>query len=485
VTATALLVRFFAHLGREVPFYIPHRLEEGFGISWRAVKELKRHRPKVLITVDCGTADVQQVRALQQAGIDVIITDHHQPGKRLPPATAIVNPQLGTDEHSRLLCGVGVAFKLVWALSDMLSRRHRSAPEFRDFLVESIALVALGTIADVVPLLGENRIFAAYGLHALAETSFPGLKALMRYAGASAEKLTAYDVAFKLAPRLNAGGRLGEATPCVELLLTTSEQVAEHIARELEKANRKRQQVQDKILKQAEKLVQQQVNLQQQRAIVLAAENWHPGVIGIVAAKLVERYHRPVILVAMGEQEGKGSGRSIPELELHRALEQVSETLASFGGHSRAAGLVVRKDQLQNFRHKFINLTNEILSPSELVPKLHLDCEVVLDMLTPEVVSKMELLRPFGTGNPAPVFACTDAWMAGMPRTMGSQGQHISFYIRQGNTAFRAVGFQMGERFTELTTLKDTPLRVAFFPTLNTYQGKAEVELRLRDFQPR
>jgi single-stranded-DNA-specific exonuclease len=376
-----------------------------------------------------------------------------------------------------------VAFKLAWAIAQKLEGAQRVSPQFREFLLYAVSLAALGTVADVVPLYDENRVLVRHGLVSLRTRPSIGLRELLATAElGTAESLVAEDVAFKLAPRINAAGRLGQARLAVELLTTRNEMRARELARYLTGQNEQRQTLERRIYKEAKEMAEREHDLSNDPAIVLGKHDWHAGVIGIVAGRLVERYWRPTILIALGESVGQGSGRSIPGFNLHGALHACSGILESFGGHAAAAGLKIRPENLPQFREMFLAHAGTELQIKDLVEHLRIDAEVPLGDITPRLVRSIETLAPFGAGNRRPLLLAAEVELARPSRRMGGGDRHLSFMIRQHRTTVRAVGFGMAERSEEL--IPGRRYDVAFSPQLNTYQGFTRVDLHIKDFRP-
>jgi len=485
VTALALLLEFFRLVGVQPQCYIPNRVEEGYGVHTEAIKAAAADGVGLIITADCGVSAADGVERARQLGMDVIVTDHHEPPRVVPRATAVVNPKLtGSLYPFRDLSGVGVAFKLAWALAQSFSPGKRVTPEFREFLLEAMALVAVGTVADVVPLLGENRVFAVYGLEALRRCKKPGLSALVAQAGLRDKSIRPRDVAFKIGPRLNAAGRLADASLCVELLTCRDPERAAAIARELEARNRERQRLQNSILNEARAQLAGQRDLERRRAIVLADEAWHAGVVGIVAAKLAEELLRPTVLLCLDGELARGSARSVPRFDLFSAIEACDSVLLSYGGHRQAAGLKLRRQDIPRFIALFERQVQEWLGGEEPCGTLEVDAEVPLAAVDPSLVAELEQLEPCGQGNPPPVLACGEVTVAGQPTVMGTSGQHIAFYVAQGNKSLRAVGFGMGAMYEHLAA-GGVVCDVAFTPRPDNYRGTNEVELILRDVRIR
>ncbi len=485
VTGSSILIECLKLAGGEPKFYVPHRLEEGYGLNSAALEHLRRdEHADLVVTVDCGIASTEQARVARELGLELVITDHHEFARELPAADCIVHPRLpGGNYPFGGLSGAGVAFKLAWAIAQRLSGAQRVTPQFREFLLQAVSLAALGTVADVVPLHDENRVLVRHGLVSLKERPSIGLRELMATSDlTNAEKLSAEDIAFNLAPRINAAGRLGQARLAVELLTTRNETRARELARFLAGQNEQRQTLERRIYREAKDLVEAQYDLGRDRAIVLGRTDWHAGVIGIVAGRLVERFWRPTILISLGDEIGQGSGRAIPGFNLHEALHACGESLESFGGHAAAAGLKIRPENLPRFREAFVAYAASRIVDDDLVECLRIDAEVPLGDITPRLVHSIENLAPFGAGNRRPLLMAAAVTLSEPPRAMGGGERHLSFRIRQDGPVVRAVGFGMAERAAELKP--GQRYDVAFSPHINTYQGFTRVDLHIKDFRP-
>lgn len=481
LSATALMYRCLKLVGAQVSYYIPERLEEGYGLNADAIKKLREAGADVILTVDCGINACREADIARTCGIDLIITDHHRPGQEIPDAFAVVNPKLHASHHIfRDLSGVGIAFKLAWAIGQHFSPQKKVSSEFKDFLLSAVGLVALGTIADVVPLLGENRIITKYGLSALQHTEIPGLRALLDVADISHINLDAFHVGYRLGPRLNAPGRMGKAGIVVELLTTTCKERAVEIATFLEQENKRRQEIQVDIMASARKKVMHEINLDETAAIVLADQAWHPGIVGIIASKIVEEFNRPTVMIAVANAIGHGSARSIPSFHILEALERCKNKLLSVGGHAQAAGLKIHPDNIDEFREMLNSATSQRLCKTDLIPVLNIDAEVPLSVLSKAVVTELARLSPHGEGNPLPLFAATHLKIAGQPRRIGSKGQHLSFYVKQGDVAIRAVAFGMGEHIDRLRQNGRT-CSLAFAVKINNWMDNEQLELEVKD----
>ena len=474
--STTLMTRTLRMLGATVVPFIPRRIEDGYDLGSAGVDAALREGVGVVVTCDCGTSAHEPVRALQAAGIDVIISDHHLPsGGQLPEAFAILNPKRpGCTSPDHDLAAVGVAFKLALALV-----RKRGGNENAVFGM--LDLVALATIADIAPLRGENRVLARYGLKMLNETQNIGLRALIRAAGLADRPITAGRVGFILAPRLNAVGRLGHAIRGVELLLSTDEHRANALARDFEELNERRQEVDRATLVRARELMSG-ADLDETYGIVLAEEGWHPGVIGIVASRIVEEFGRPTVLVALESGIGKGSGRSISAFDLHAGLSGCRELLLRFGGHRSAAGITIARDQLPAFAERFNAIARERLSPEDLVPELRADLAVSLGELTLELEALLRHIEPCGVGNPSPVLVARDLTVAAAPKVVGREQEHLKLWLGDASGAhIEALGWGMAKRATEVEL--GSTIDVAFRLESDEWNGEKRLQARLADFR--
>jgi len=467
--------------GATVDFYVPHRLEEGYGLNGEALTKLAAQGAKMVVTVDCGVTSCAEIRQAKQLGVEVIITDHHMPKAELPDAL-IVHPGLGEHSANPHLCGAGVAFKVAWAVARRVCGSDRVPSPYREFLVDAMCLAALGTIADVVPLVGENRIITRFGLAGLPRCELEGVKALIDSVNLRNDKIDAYHVGFLLAPRINAAGRMGHARLAVEMFARADGPRAREIAMYLEEQNSQRQAVGRKTTKQACEWVEKQgMDADSCHGIVLAQEGWHAGVIGIVASRLVDRYRRPTVLIALDGESGQGSARSVSHFHLHDALSECSEYLETFGGHAMAAGLRIRPENVAPFREAFTEIANNKLTPADLRPRLRLDAQVALADLSEEAVERVLALGPFGMGNPKPRLATDWLTVDGQPRCVGKKGNHLQFAVRDNGTFRKAIGFGMAEHLQDL--LDHRECRVAFEPIINEFNGRRSVELQVQDIQ--
>ncbi|NOT07500.1 MAG: single-stranded-DNA-specific exonuclease RecJ [Gemmatimonadales bacterium] len=471
-SATALLTRVLRSAGAAVHPFVPHRLRDGYDFGAAGLAFARSVGAGLIVTCDCGITAVETVREAEADGIRVVVTDHHLPGPVLPPATAVVDPQRA-DDTSGLgsLCGTGIAFKLVQALTPVLG-----LPD--TFPLHLIDYVALATVADVVPLVGENRILVRHGLRLLRETRWVGLRALIESSGLGKGDLRAGQVGFILAPRLNAAGRIGESMDGVRLLLTDDPDEARELATRLDRLNGERQALDQRILDEAIAQVEEGGPLDGRAGIVLGADGWHAGVVGIVASRVVERYGRPTFLVAFEGDLGKGSGRSISRFDLHGALASCGDLLERYGGHRMAAGVTLRREQFGAFRERFEALAAERLGLDDLGPEQRVDLEIPLADATDELERLIRHLEPCGMGNPAPVFGARGVMLS---RRQKVGNNHLRGTLQSGGAALGAIGFQMADR---LARLDPGPVDAAFRLELNEFRGQTSLQARLISVAP-
>ena len=468
----ALLTRVLREAGATVHAFVPHRLRDGYDFGPAGLAAAQRVGAGVIVTCDCGITAVDAVAAARAAGMEVIVTDHHIPGDTLPPASAVLDPRRpDCPSADKDLCGTGVAFKLAQALVRTLGLSANLPLHFLDY-------VALATVADVVPLTGENRILVRHGLKMLADSRWVGLRALVETAGLAGKPIRSGHVGFILAPRLNAAGRIGDANDGLRLLLTEDPKEAAALARELETLNARRQALDQQILDDAIELADQTLR-EDDRALVLAAEEWHPGVIGIVASRLVERYGRPAFLVGWEGDVGRGSGRSIPGFDLHAALHRVGHHLEKYGGHTMAAGLTIRRERFEAFRVAFLDVARQLLSPDDLAPSQRVDLELPLGLVSDELERLIRYLEPCGPGNPAPVFGVRGARAVGA-RRVGTN--HLRFTLDDGSGVLPAIGFRWADVVPESWLAQ--PLDVAFKLERDEWQGRATLQARVAAMAP-
>jgi len=491
VTGTAILYRLLKLMNAQVRIKVPLRLEEGYGLNIPALESLAADGVSVVVTVDCGIASVVEAEAARQLGLELIVTDHHEFKEQLPAAAVLVHPRLpGTDYPFGGLCGSAVAFKLAWALAQRACGSKRVTSRYKEFLLDAVALSSLGIVADVVPLHDENRILVRHGLSRLRQAPSIGLKALCGAAGLTEGAIIrSSDIGFKLAPRLNAAGRLGCAQMVVDLLSTARPETANELARVLEAQNTCRQLMEREITRAAQRMLEL-APLDDMPALVLASSDWHPGIIGIVASRLVEAYGRPTLMIALrpedeagGELIGHGSGRSIPGLPLNEALHACRQELLSFGAHKAAAGFRIRADRIDAFREAFCDHVSRYFPQGPPEPVLLLDAEVPLLSLTVRVVEDLDRLEPYGADNPKPVFLAGDVQVDGERRKVGKGELHLSFFVRQGGVRLKAIAFGMANRADELMSAGGSCC-LAFTPKINEWMGRKTVNLEVIDWQP-
>lgn len=468
---------------RDPGYYIPHRVEEGYGVNAEALRRLAGENPSALIvTVDCGISAIREAALARELGVELIVTDHHTIGAALPAADVIVHPRRPDGGYpSADLCGAGVAFKLAWQVCKSFGDGKRASPHLRDFLTRALGLVALATIADVVPLSDENRILVRHGLNGINKEPSPGLRALMEVSGClPTKKLNTGTIGFVLAPRINAAGRLERAMMAVEMLTTDDPLRAQQIALELDRCNARRQQIERKIQDEARAMIEAAGGVADRRSIVLASPGWHPGVIGIVAGRLAELYHRPTVILAQGDTVAQGSARSIAGFDLYAALEDCAAPLLTFGGHSAAAGLKLARDDVGVFAQLFEERCREGLSAEQLERVMMIDAEVLLGSLSLRVVEEMDRLEPYGIGNPKPLLLAGRVEVVGQPRVVGGQRNHLQFRVRQGDVVVKAIGWNLAERGKTLGP--GTPCSLVFHPSINEWNNHREVQLEIKDF---
>ena len=466
VTSLALLAEMLRGYGATPELFLPLRMEEGYGLSRESVERcLEQYRPQLLITIDCGTASASEIAELKNRGVDVIVLDHHEPKSQLPDCVAIVNPKADSASPFHYLCSVGIVFKLCHALL-----KTRPLPEFD--LKSKLDLVALGTVADIVPLVEENRMLVQRGAIEIGRTSRVGLRKLMQVAGVRPPILPD-DIGYRLGPRLNAAGRLSTAEKSLRLLLTNDEDQAAALAIELDQQNRARQEVEKEILAAAIVTIEKQFDAARDAAIVAGARGWHPGVLGIVASRIARKYHRPTIIIGFDEKGvGKGSGRSIAGLNLVDALTRCAATLEKFGGHEMAAGLALHEENLPKFAEAFCSTARQLLSEQALQRSLRLDHELPFTNIDVEFLRWHELLQPFGNGNPQPLFFARAVEPVGAPRV--SNEKHLIFRLRQGARHRRAVYFDGAAN-----EFPPPPWDIAFRIGLDEYGGETLVSMRI------
>ena len=470
ITSTALLTYTLKQLGADVSYYIPDRQKEGYGFNYNALHKLYEDGNQLLISVDCGISAMEEVRQMQ-GKLDIVITDHHLPGNELPSAAAVVNPhRLDCPYPFKDLAGVGVAFKLCQALWKIL--RHA---EFVDLL----ELVALGTVADIVPLLDENRKIVKEGLLAMQSSTVPGCRMLLEAAGIGNKDLTAGDIGFVLAPRLNAAGRIGHAKQGVELLLSDNVSTAQSLAEALNEKNADRQLLEHDILSLVEQKVKS-IDVSKAHVFVIDGEGWHPGVIGIVASRIVDQYYRPTIIISISDGMGKGSCRSIKGFHMYEALTACQEFLKGYGGHAMAAGLTIEANQIQAFREALDTYASAHLRPDDYIPEIAIEREMKPTEADFSLVEELKQLEPFGMGNPRPLFGCRGI-RGSYAQSMGSEGRHLRFQIEDASVSVRAIAWNKGAC---AGLVNREPMDIVYVPEINEWNGRKSLQCKIEDMMP-
>ncbi|MBN1482672.1 single-stranded-DNA-specific exonuclease RecJ [candidate division KSB1 bacterium] len=475
ITSVSFLYLTLKELGAHVSYYIPDRQEEGYGLSAQGIEEAKKRNINLIVTVDCGITGHAEIDLANSAGIDVIVTDHHEPGPTFPNAVAVVDPKRPDCQYPfKQLAGVGVAFKLAHGL---LQRMEIDASILENY----IELVAIGTSADIVPLVDENRIFVKAGLTALNNSENTGMKALIKAAGIYGREIGTGQIVFIIAPRINAVGRMGNAERAVELLTTHDEVEAERIAAILERENQHRKNVDEEAFNEAIRQTEEQfAGNSKASSIILHKQGWHTGVIGIVASRVVERYYRPTILISVDGGVGKGSARSVPGFDLYEALKQCEDLFIGFGGHKYAAGLTIAEKNIDTFKNRFEAIAKQYLTPEHLSPKLYIEAEIRLGNIDEKFVKLLKMFAPFGPQNMRPVFISRNLQIIGSPSIVGKN--HLKFKVRQDDKIYDVIAFNMGELLYRLTP-GEANLDMAYVIEENVFMGRRSIQLRAKDIR--
>lgn len=470
MTSVAILKQALMKLGGTVETYIPNRLEEGYGLNVGAIKKAHKDGVSLIITVDCGIGSFKETEYAKAFKIDVIVTDHHEiVGSRLPPAYAIINPlQESCNYPFKHLAGVGLAYKLVKALYEGTSF----------FAEDFLDLVSLGTVADIVPLRGENRILAKHGLYEINKRNRVGLNALTEVSGLNGKDISCGHIGFILGPRINAMGRVGSPQKALELLLTDDKVEALNLAKVLDAENRNRQKIESRIFEEALSKIEREVNFKHHKVIVLGSKDWHPGVIGIVASKIVDRYYRPAILVSLDGKLGKGSGRSVEKFNLFDALLKCKDLLVGFGGHESACGITIEKDRLDEFRDRINLEAHKDITEEMFSPQLDIDMDIPLNTLTEDVINEIETLAPFGEENPRPVFSSHNLTIKDGPRQIGRKG--FKMWVTDNTVTCEAISFGRNELQAPKA---GSGVDLAYIPSINDWQGLQSIQLELKDIK--
>lgn len=471
-TSTVILKKALSIIGADVSYYIPERLKDGYGLRDDAMQMAKDSGYHLIISVDTGIRAQQAVEHARSLGLDIIITDHHIPEEGLPRANAVLNPKRPDCEYpNKNLAGCGVAFKLAQALL-METGRKRFTESF-------IKIAAIGTIADIVPLVGENRVIAKYGLEGLRHPNNPGLRALLEVAGITGKSVSCFDVGFRIGPRINAVGRMAGASAAVDLFDAPDLETAMRLAVEMNEQNSARQQIEADILKQVMSKIEGDTALGDSHVAVIAGEGWHRGVIGIVASKVVDHLHRPAIIISIENGVGHGSGRSIQAFHLLDGLESCSDLFERFGGHSHAAGLAMRADKIDELRERLNKHARKVLTSEDLIPVIPTDCHLPLKLASLETVEEITRLEPFGPGNPQPVFEAHGAQVVSAPRVM--KEKHLKFRVQQASRWLDCVWWGAGHRAADI--FPGDRISLVFTISENTYNNNTQVQLTLRDMR--
>ena len=477
ITSTVLLRRALEMLGAKVVHYVPHRMKDGYGLTPETIERLSLEKVDVVVSADCGIRSVLAARCAREVGVDLIVTDHHEPGDELPLALAVINPKRRDCSYpDKNLAGVGVALKLVQALGERLGRQN--------WLKGFLKIAAIGTLADVVPLVGENRIIAKAGLAELSNGPHAvGLQSLLDVVGVKNKTIDSFFVSFGIAPRLNAAGRMATPEIAVQLLLAKGEAdkaEALALARQLDVENIKRREEESDVLLSARQLVEKTPDIGSHNALVVSGKEWHRGVIGIVASRLAERFNKPTVVLSMDGDVSYGSGRSIPGFDLLSALEKCESVFMKFGGHRQAAGLTMKTANIAEFRSILTKHADEVLSPDDLVPSLPIDGEMPFGQITSQVIDDLKLFEPFGSSNQKPVFAASEVAISDGPYLL--KEKHLRMSVKQGGRIFRAVAWRGAGWFNFLKEHRDR-VNIAFSLVENHFRGQTTTELSIADVQ--
>ncbi|MCD6204185.1 MAG: single-stranded-DNA-specific exonuclease RecJ [Candidatus Marinimicrobia bacterium] len=470
-TATSLLYLFLHEIGLNTIYYIPDREKEGYGLSRAGIDNAIQHNAKLIITCDCGINAFEEADYAKANNIDLIVTDHHEPAEKLPDALAILDPKREDDFYPfKELCGAGVAFKLLQAFSI-----KNNIP--LEMLYRHLDIVAIGTAADIVPILDENRILVAKGLEYLNRTNKVGVNALLKVSGFSNKVLNVVNIVFGLAPRINAAGRLGEATRAVKLLTSFDRIEAKELSSLLELENRQRQSIEKETIDQAILQLNATHDIFKDKLFVISGENWHQGVIGIVASKLKEIYNRPVVMISIQNGTGRGSARSIPDFDLYSAFTECTDLLENYGGHKMAAGLTIAKEKIPQFEQRIKRIANQQITDEMLHPRLFIDCEIDFNEINQEYLNQLKKMAPFGPGNMRPIFMARNLSISGMPRIVGEN--HLKFKAAKDRKVISAIGWKLGAMYEML--ISNRPLDMAFVIEENEWNGIKEIQLNIKD----
>jgi single-stranded-DNA-specific exonuclease len=477
ITATALLLNFLTSLGISASYYVPNRFTEGYGLNSNAVEKIIGDGTDLMITVDCGTSNQKLIQLVKKRGLEVVVTDHHQIPKDFKPACPVLNPHRSDSLFPfKNLAGVGVAFFMIIAIRAFLRDRgwfkDKEEPDLKDYL----DLVALGTVADMVPLLGQNRILVKWGIERMRSPSWPGIEAMKEVTTLNSSGITPYDLAFKMAPRLNAPGRLRSAEIGIQLLTTEDRALAQNLAYKLNSLNNERQGIEQMIFEQVEEKIISMEDLEERRILVLSGHNWHRGILGIVASKLVGKYHRPTLLLDIRDGMAVGSGRSIDGFNLYQGLQRLSHLFERFGGHYHAAGFSLKVSHIEVLRNELEDLAQEVLSEDDLIPRIDIDGSIPLRYLNSETIREIQSLAPFGSGNPEPIFHSQDLNVI-HSRVVGER--HLKLKVGQGECVIEAIGFGL----SDWHPLQGEAVDMVFIPEMNEWRGYEKPQLKIVDMR--
>ena len=477
LTSTALLVNFFTELGIPVLYYIPDRIKEGYGLNIESVNRLAEKKVKLIITVDCGISNEKEIEYAQSLGIDVVVTDHHQIPENFSPVCPVINPNRPDSEFPfRELAGVGVAFFLAAGIRSCIRKKGWFKLAAEPDLKQYLDIVALGTIADMVPLIDQNRIMVAAGIEAMKVSRWLGIEAMKKICGLDSQAITSGDVAFKLAPRLNAAGRVGDNITGIKALVTDNYSEAINTAKELNSMNNERQRIESKIIDDIESNLIPELDLENKRTLLLAKQDWHKGVLGIVASKLLDRYHRPTVVLTIRDGIATGSGRSIDGFNLHDSMTQLKHLFKKFGGHYHAAGCTLDRENIELLSQGLEEIARSVLKDEDLIPSITVDDCLKLAELTIDAVNDIRSLEPFGSGNPEPVFysgnlEVMDSWIVGE--------NHLKLRLRQGESIQEAIGFNLAD----MQPVQGSAINIVYTPEINKWNGNEKVQMRILDLE--
>ena len=474
-TSAAFLTLFFRSINAEVHYYIPSREKEGYGVSKQGIDYAKLIGADILITCDCGINAFDKVAYARENKLDIIITDHHKPGKILPDAHAIVNPNRKDCPYPfKGLCGAGVVFKLALGICEKGGFNT-------EYVWTNSDVVTLGIVGDLVPIQDENRIIVYHGIRQMKKESNQGITALLKTGGLFGKEITVGRLVFWMAPKINAAGRLGDASRAVKLLTTQNPVLAMEIASELEEENNRRKEITQKITNDALYLVKTRCNLENEKAIVLGNNNWHPGVIGIVASRIKETFSRPAIIISINDNECKGSCRSIRGFDIADALGECNDYLTGFGGHPIAAGLSMNSSDFDTFKQQFLKVADEKISTDDLIPTIYVDSELNLEELNDRMIKFLNAMEPYGPGNMRPVFVSNNLSIDGIPKLLGRDQNTLKFSVKQNKTLFESIGFNMAEHYEKL--IQNIPIDIAYVVGENMWNGQKTIQLELKDIK--